>query len=296
MNDTPLPLPKVVSVTSPLQQTDVFYLITSQWFNQKYAPIVPHWIKNTKDKCKTARIYIPPIPKFLPFPQNEVRRINETTISWSPSGEAFWDVLRLGSNIHLLRQTNLPIVHCDLDVIAMRDLQPIVDFGKNENIDIIFSRETWGAPVDICSGFYILFPPMNPTISQQKTQYLDEWLNMMKTKKYGTYSDQNTLRLDILESGSGSEISTFESSVEGNTYHHTLISHRGLRVCILDMNMLTRDPMTQTIQFANHINVDNVGGTQTFIRYFYEPLDKLPLTCRCGKSHLGNNEICRHTR
>ena len=37
--------------------------------------------------------------------------------------------------------------------------------------------------------------------------------------------------------------------------------------------------------------MDNDGN---FIKYFYEPLETLPLTCICGKTNLGDNNICSH--
>lgn len=266
------------------------YLITSQCFGNKYIPIVPHWIKNTTEKCKTARIHIPEIPAILPFDTREVRRVNpsnpHTNITWSKQGEAFWDVLRLENNIEMLKSTRLPIMHCDLDVIVVKDLQPIVDFGKKENVDIVLSRETWGSPIDICSGLYILFP------NNHAVSFFENWLNMMKIKKYNTYSDQNTLRSYIIENGYTIQDRFY--IMKSKNYNHTMIVCNNIRICILDMELITRDPIKIRKQYANHINVDNVGGTNTFIRYFYEPMERLPLTCRCGKSHLGNNEICQH--
>jgi hypothetical protein len=117
---------------------------------------------------------------------------------------------------------------------------------------------------------------------------------MMKQKKYGTYSDQNTLRSYILEQPH--KIRPIVSTIDGITYSHSLIHVDNIKIVILDMELITRDPMTTKTQFANHVNVDNVGGVQTFIRFFYERIEDLPLTCRCGKRHLGNTEICTHIR
>lgn len=67
-----------------------------------------------------------------------------------------------------------------------------------------------------------------------------------------------------------------------------------IKICVLDFNIVTRDPIINNGQFANHINIDNVGGVFSYLRYFNEVLETLPLTCRCGKKHLGDNNICKH--
>jgi len=48
------------------------------------------------------------------------------------------------------------------------------------------------------------------------------------------------------------------------------------------------------VGLKNIINIDNVGGPINFLKYYDEDLEKLPLTCRCGKTHLGDNNICQH--
>ena len=245
------------------------YIITSLCFGRKYAPIFEHWLKNTIEKCPTADIFVPPTPSSLPFVPTE----------------AWWDVIRLENNIGLL-QKSIPIMHCDLDVIVVKDLKPIVEWGSSQKIDILFSKETWGEPLPICSGLCILYP--------SSRNFCEKLLTMMKQKKYGTYSDQNTLRSYILEQPH--KIRSIVSTIDGITYSHSLIHVDNIKIVILDMELITRDPITTKTQFANHVNVDNVGGVQTFIRFFYERIEDLPLTCRCGKRHLGNTEICTHIR
>ena len=63
---------------------------------------------------------------------------------------------------------------------------------------------------------------------------------------------------------------------------------------MLYFNIIVRDPVLNINQFGNHINIDNVGGTQNFLKYFDEDLENLPLTCKCGKVHLGDTSICKH--
>jgi hypothetical protein len=82
--------------------------------------------------------------------------------------------------------------------------------------------------------------------------------------------------------------------LDGIQYTNKIIDIDNIKICVLDFNIITRDPVTQNGQFGNHINIDNVGGTSNFLKYFYEPLENLPLTCRCGKTHLGDYNICPH--
>jgi hypothetical protein len=77
-------------------------------------------------------------------------------------------------------------------------------------------------------------------------------------------------------------------------YKNKIIEIDNITICVLDFDIITRDPIINKQQFGNHINIDNVGGVNNFIKYFYEPLESLPLTCRCGKTHLGDNNICNH--
>jgi hypothetical protein len=67
-----------------------------------------------------------------------------------------------------------------------------------------------------------------------------------------------------------------------------------INICVLDYDLIIRDPEYTKNQFANHLNLDNVGGTNDLIKYYYNKLEDLPLTCRCGK--LGNTDICTHRK
>ena len=85
-----------------------------------------------------------------------------------------------------------------------------------------------------------------------------------------------------------------QHTIEGVKYNNIMVNIDDIKICILNMEIVTRDPMKTKRQYANHINIDNVGGVNTFLRFFNERIEDLPLTCRCGKKHLGNNEICKH--
>jgi hypothetical protein len=220
----------------------------------------------------------------LPFPANETQWANQTSIVWSTQGEAFWDVLRLENNLRLLANRQHPIVHCDLDMIVQKDLSPLVQWGETQGFDMIFSRETWGDPLPICSGLYIVYP-RSLTFSQN-------WLQWMKQKKYGTYSDQTTLRSYIIENRH--TVQESPCIIDGTHYTNHVICIGAQRICILDMEVITRNPMASRTQYANHVNIDNVGGIETFLRFYNERIEDLPLTCRCGKAHLGNTDVCLH--
>lgn len=254
-----------------LNKTNAHYIITSLCFGKKYIPIFKHWIKQIHKICPNSGIYIPGLPPFIDL----------------KPGEAFWDIIRLENNLQLLNIENYPIIHCDIDVIIVKNLMPIVELGIKENYDLIFSRETWGNPLPICSGLYIMF--------KSSSNFMNMILEYMKTQKYNTYSDQNTLRSYINET-----IHTIENvncCLDGIQYKNTIIKllDDNITICILDMDIVTRDPIFTKTQYANHINVDNVGGSSTFIRFFYERIEDLPLTCRCGKTHLRNYDTsCRH--
>ena len=261
------------------------YTITTLCFGKKYTPIIDHWFRRTTEKCPTANVHIYGLPDSLPFPEDEVLWNGGWNggwnRGWTRKGEAFWDVLRLENNLALLNELHHPVIHCDLDIIIEKNIAPIVEWGKQLDVDLIFSRETWGDPFPLCSGFYVLYP--------RSLNFSKKWLDMMKKKQYGTYSDQTTLRSYLM--GQPYQIQ--------DKYGYKLITVDDIKICILDMSMITRDPILQENQYANHINVDNVGGTDQFIRFFYEKMEDLPLTCRCGKSHLPASPStipCKHTK
>ena len=82
--------------------------------------------------------------------------------------------------------------------------------------------------------------------------------------------------------------------LNGIEFTNKIIKLEDISICVLDFEIITRDPIVVKHQFASHINVDNVGGVDNFINYFYEPLERLPLTCRCGKTHLGDHSVSKH--
>lgn len=249
------------------------YYITSCCFGDKFNQIVPHWSKRIIEKCPNTQI-------VLWTDQN-----CKITI---PKQYAWWDIIRLQNNINLLAQT---VVHIDLDIIVEKDIAPIVDLPY----DIIISTEIGGDKAyppecssrlgfGVCSGFYVLKPSCN--------DFIRKIYDSMVCRKYNTYSDQVTLMNTIVRANH--DIREEICELNGKKYTNKIIHIDGIRICVLDFNIITRDPIVDNGQFANHINIDNVGNVGNFIRYFYEPLHKLPITCRCGKAHLGDTSICKH--
>jgi hypothetical protein len=118
-------------------------------------------------------------------------------------------------------------------------------------------------------------------------------LKRMKNKTYDTYSDQVTLMNYII--ATPHSITKEIYRVDNKTFTNNIIHIDGIRICVLDFSLIIRDPVLTKDQYADHINIDNVGGVSQFIRYFDEPLESLPLTCRCLKMHLGDTSVsCPH--
>ena len=114
----------------------------------------------------------------------------------------------------------------------------------------------------------------------------------MESRKYNTYDDQVNLMNYIVNSDY--VLSEENIILDNRKYSNKIITIGDIKICVLDFDIITRDPILNNGQFGNHINIDNVGGVQNFIRYFYEDLENLPLTCRCGKIHLGDSNVCNH--
>lgn len=249
------------------------YYITSCCFGDKFKQIVPHWNKRVCEKCPNTQVIL--------WTDHNCK----ITI---PKQYAWWDIIRLQNNLTLLTK---PVVHVDLDIVIEKDIAPIV----NLPYDIIISTEIGGNKafpiectsklgVGVCSGFYVLKPSCNA--------FIRKIYDSMVSRKYNTYSDQVTLMNTIVSSDY--KITEETCEFDGKKYTNKIISIDGIQICVLDFRIITRDPIVDNGQFANHINIDNVGNVSNFIRYFYEPLHKLPLTCRCGKARLGDTSICKH--
>lgn len=256
------------------------YIISSLCLGLKYEIIKPHWINRIYKKCEKIK---------------EIHIFDNTNLNKSeiPSfyKEAWWDVVRLNRILLLCSHNNVPIIHIDMDIIIEKELEDIC----NLPYDFIISTEIGGNQsfpkecseklgFGVCSGFYI--------IKKESISFMQKILYNMENKKYDILSDQANIMNYIVNNN---YIVRDEICIlDGIEYINKIIEIDNIKICVLNFDIITRDPIITKNQFGNHINIDNVGGSNNFIDYFYKPLESLPLTCRCNKKHLGDNNICKH--
>ena len=254
------------------------YIITTICVGEIYKPIKQHWLNRIHNKCKTAEIII--------FDSSNI--IKSEIISYE---YAWWDVVRLHKNILLCLTKNKPIIHIDMDIIIEKELEEIV----NLPYDFIISTEIEGYEsfpkecskklgFGICSGFYV--------IKKSSFNFMVKILNNMESKLYNSLSDQVNIMNYIVKNKYN--IKEEECLLNNIKFKNKIIEIDNIKICVLDLDIITKDPIVTKNQFGNHINFHNVGGINNLIKYFYEPLESLPLTGRCGKRHLGDNNICTH--
>jgi len=257
------------------------YYITTFCYGNKYEHVLSKWISNINNSCKNSIINI----------FNNVNILHNSY--FLPNYPGYIWAIRFKHNLDLLMKINIPIVMCDLDVIIKKDIEPII----NLPFDIIISKEIGeenAYPKEcssklgfgVCCGFMVIKPNINTK------KIMMQIFKNMYSKVYKTYDDQVNIMNYIVNNTYN--ITDQEVFLDGIKYTNKIIEIDGIKICVLDFNIIVRDPILNINQFANHINIDNVGGTQNFLKYFDEDLESLPLTCRCGKAHLGDNTICKH--
>lgn len=247
------------------------YFITAFSFGSKYKEIEEHWEKRIREKCKNATPII--------FRSVKQREFLEPI-------EAWWDIIRTKNILDLLMKERKPIVQCDLDIVIEKDIKPLIDL----DYDFIISQEHYGNKAyprecseklgfGICSGFYIVKPRGFP--------FLCKIYENMTTRKYCAYGDQVNLMNYIIQN----EYTIKENSIEidGIMYTNKIVKVDGFNICVLDFELVRRDPFERKKQIASHINVDSVGGIKQLVRYYYEPYEKLPISCGCS---LKKNKQC----
>ena len=250
------------------------YTVSTFCSGRKYEALLPHWRQRVAAKCPCRPIAV--------FTDADVPAgVDRSEWGWV-------DRVRLERILGLLESDGHPVIQCDLDVIVEKDLRRLVELEH----DLILSTEPGGFPtecsaklgVGACSGFYILKPA--------GARFAARWLDELRSRRFGCCTDQVALMHRLATSGARPEFELLR--LDGRSYRNAVLRVDGLKVCILDNDLVTRDPVGDTGQFANHINCENVGGVRRMIRYFYEDLDNLPLTCRCGQ--LGDSRVCGHVR
>ena len=252
------------------------YYATTFCSGSKYEPIKEKWEQRIKNTCKNASVKI--------FTENNINLPKSYEYAW-------WDLVRLHNNLNIISQTNKVVVNIDMDLIIEKDIGPLVDL----DYDFIISTEIGNDNAypkecskilgfGVCTGFYIIKPS---AINFMKNIY-----ESMQIHKYNSYSDQVNIMKFIVNNNH--RISNEEIILDNIKYTNKIIEIDNIKICVLDFNIITRDPILNIGQFGNHINVDNVDGTENFLKYYDNDLESLPLTCRCGKIHLGDNNICKH--
>lgn len=237
------------------------YNIVTLCHGAKFEPILPHWMERIRQRCKDYNICLVKL-------QN-LSDINHNTYAW-------WDYLRMQYIIELLEQNKVN-VYCDIDIIIEKDLKPLIDLPY----DFIISKEIGGNNAfpkeysnvlgfGVCSGFYIVKP--------SALKFMKILHKKMKTNSDDnkSYSDQVAL-MEILAT-MPNVITKDNINLDNKECTNIIIEIDDIKICVLDFDIVIRDPIKNNGQFANHINIDNVGGTEMFIKYFYNDFKNLPIT------------------
>jgi hypothetical protein len=255
------------------------YSIATMCHGSRFEPIFPHWSRRIKERCGDIPIHLLNNMKIL---ENTEFKSDGNGIIWS---------IRFKNFLDLMKNAKEPIVMCDIDVIIEKNLQSLVDIPY----DILISKEIGGEKAypphcskilgfGICAGFGIY--------KTSSISFLNTIYDNMKTNKYGTYDDQINIMEHIVNSTKTIYNETL--TLDGKDYTNIVIEIDGIKICVLDFDIVVRDPIKNNGQYANHINIDNVGGTHMLIEYFYKDFKDLPITCRCGKTWLGDFNVCTH--
>jgi len=229
----------------------------------KYEPIFLHWVKRIRERCGNVPIVL---LNNLGILNNTKFNLNEHGIIWA---------IRFKNFLDFIQTTNNPVVMCDVDVIIEKDLQQLVDLPY----DIIISKESQGINAypkhcsnilgfGVCAGFGIY--------KLSSLAFLNKIYDNMENKKYGNYDDQ----VNIMEHIVNSKRNVYDSKIvlDNREYTNIIIEIDDIKICVLDFEIVIRDPLISNGQFANHINIDFVEGTDNFIKYFYNDLKDLPCT------------------
>jgi hypothetical protein len=249
------------------------YTITTFCHGPKYTPVLPHWKKCIETTCPNASIEV----------------LDKIELKLNMNKYAWWDVLRLYKNLEIIKTTDRPVVHIDLDVIVKKDITPLVQL----DYDIIFAREIGGSKAfppefsgrlgfAISSGFHVIKP--------RGYGFMNKMMGLMGRLINQSYSDSFNIMKYILEHEHTIDMVYFKE------YKNNIINIEGIRICVLDFSIIEREPIFDRGQYALHINVDNVGGYNEFARYFTEPLESLPTPCRCRIKYMAEKTECPHIR
>ena len=263
------------------------YEITSLCFGNKYIKIINKWKNIILEKCNMN-------PKIIILTKDNIEIIRkkiEIKKKIDYNKYAWWDIFRLKNNIILLEKLKKPIVNIDLDIIIEKNINEII----NLQYDIIISKEIGEnnaypseyskiLGIGVCTGFYC--------IKEKSKRIMEKIYEEMINSE--NYSDQYNLMKYICNNKK--KINKEKIVLNNKEYINTIIEIEDIKICILDYEIIIRDPIKNNNQYGNHINIDNVGGSDNFLKYFDKKLEDLPLTCRCGKRHLNDYRECIHIK
>ena len=112
-------------------------------------------------------------------------------------------------------------------------------------------------------------------------------LEIMKSFEYNTYSDQNILLRYIVNN----KYKVYEETImlDNKVYINKIIEIDNIKICVLDFDIISRNPIINKGQFGNHLNI-NLLGTNNLIEAFYKNVELIPLCCNCNRSNI----FCYH--
>ena len=90
------------------------YNIITVCMGERYSIIEPHFRKRVSEKCPNAKLRIV---------KNHNLNLN-LEYGW-------WDVVRMNEIINLLEIERIPVVHCDIDIIIEKDIEPLLDINQD---------------------------------------------------------------------------------------------------------------------------------------------------------------------
>lgn len=253
--------------------------ISTICFGYQYNTVRNEWEKRIREKCKLKNLFI--------WKEDEQYEKDKLNIN---KEYGFWDVVRLKKNLECISKDKIPIVQIDMDIILEKDIEPII----NLPYDFIISTEIGGNQsfpkecsqilgFGVCSGFYI--------IKETSIEFMEIILNNMINKKYGSLSDQVNI-MNYVTQTHNKKVYDEKVKLGETEFTNKIIEIDGIKICVLDFNIIIRDPIFTRNQFGNHINIGNIGGPSNYIKHFYSKLEDLPLTCPCNnKNNCIHNQI-----
>ena len=236
------------------------YTLTTFCDSQKFEIILPLWEEQIKKTCTNYNLNI------IRFTE---KHLIDQKYGW-------WDVIRMRGIIAELEKNNIA-VQCDLDIIIKKDIQELIDLdydfiiAQEINENKAFPQECSSIlGFGVCTGFYIAKP--------NSLSFLKNILNDMQKDTYNTnsYSDQVNIMHTLVKNDITVEYKKI--ILDNIEYENKIISFNDIKICVLNFEIIRRDPITDKNHYAMHVNINSVGGVFNFLKYFTEDFDSLLYT------------------